>query len=394
METVYHDIQLVSFPLTFVYGLFFLLDPAPKDVFRNHVLARRLFGATLVIWAVYIGVTWSLGGALKDPVTKISVNLSRFYIFGSLLEIAFSALVDNRYPIVRKTRDRFILWGVFMSAMALNILFVPAPARNYLVVVAAVYYAYEVFAILRRYYRVYFNMRRNLDNYYSENVSNFTHWMLLSSHGLGIIGFSGIWLAFAPTLGLLIYMLAGIIFFTYMSYSLYRYTLSVGHIREVVMPSENEAYVENGTDVENGTYSGKQAEGRCPSTGFIGSADGDANPAFASLGEKVDAWIEDKGYTVPALTIQQLAQELGTNRTYLSDYVNSKYSLTFRNWVAQLRIDYAKRLLAGDSALSIHTIAEMTGYSYNNFITVFTKMSRISPSQWRKNHLKEQAQPS
>lgn len=111
MEIVYHNIQLVSFPLTFVYGLFFLLDPAPRDVFRNHALARRLFGATLIIWAVYIAITWSLGGELKDPVVRISVNLSRFYIFGSLLEIAFSALVDNRFPIVRKTRNRLILWA-------------------------------------------------------------------------------------------------------------------------------------------------------------------------------------------------------------------------------------------------------------------------------------------
>lgn len=372
METVYHNIQLVSFPLTFVYGLFFLLDPAPRDAFRNHVLARRLFGATLIIWAVYIAITWFLGGELKDPVVKISVNLSRFYIFGSLLEIAFSALVDNRFPIVRKTRNRLILWGVFMAAMALNILFVPAPAQKYVVIVAALYYAYEVYAILRRYYRVYFNMKRDMDNYYSENVSNFTHWMLLSSHGLGIIGFSGIGLAFAPTLGLLIYMVAGIIFFTYMSYSLYRYTLSVGHIKEIVMPDENEAEDK------------KQTEEQHPPAGE------DTNPTFVALGKKVDAWIENQGYAVHALTIQQLAVELGTNRTYLSDYVNSKYSLTFRNWIAQLRIDYSKRLLIGNSALSINTIAEMTGYSYNNFITVFTKMNRISPSQWRKNHVKEE----
>ena len=241
METAYYHIQLVSFPLTFVYGLFFLLDPAPKDMFRNHVLARRLFGATLIIWAVYIAITWFLGGEMKDPVARVSVNLSRFYIFGSLLEIAFSALVDNRFPIVRKTRDRLVLWGMFMAVMVLNILFVPAPVQKYVVIAAALYYAYEVYAILRRYYRVYFKMKRDMDNYYSENVSNFTRWMLLSSHGLGIIGFSGIGLAFAPTLGLLIYMVAGVVFFTYMSYSLYRYTLSVGHIKEIVMPAGNEA---------------------------------------------------------------------------------------------------------------------------------------------------------
>ena len=375
METVYHNIQLVSFPLTFVYGLFFLLDPAPVDVFRNHVQARRLFGATLIIWAVYIAITWLLGGELKDPIVRISANLSRFYIFGSLLEIAFSALVDSRFPIVRKTRNRLILWGVFMAVMALNILFVPAPAQKYVVIAAALYYAYEVYAILRRYYRVYFNMKRDMDNYYSENVSNFTSWMLFSSHGLGIIGFSGIGLAFAPTSGLLVYMAAGIIFFTYMSYSLYRYTLSVGHIKEIVMPAET------------GADNKEQAKEQHP------PIDEESNPVFAVLGKKVDAWIETRGYTVPALTIQQLAMELGTNRTYLSDYVNSKYSLSFRSWIAQLRIDYSKRLLAGDSDLSINTIAEMTGYSYNNFITVFTKMNRTSPTQWRRNHAKEEVQP-
>lgn len=371
MEIIYHNIQLVSFPLTFVYGLFFLLDPAPKDMFRNHVLARRLFGVTLIIWAVYIAITWLLGGELKDPLVKISVNLSRFYIFGSLLEIAFSALIDNRFPIVRKTRNKLISWGMFMVAMALNILFVPAPAQKYVVIAAALYYAYEVYAILRRYYRVYFNMKRDMDNYYSENVSNFTRWMLLSSHGLGIIGFSGIGLAFAPTLGLLIYMLAGIIFFTYMSYSLYRYTLSVGHIKEIVMLAENEAEDREQTE-----------EQHLP----LGE---DTNPTFAALDKKVNNWIDNQGYTASELTIQQLASELGTNRTYLSDYVNSKYSLSFRSWIAQLRIDYSKRLLIENSTLSINTIAEMTGYSYNNFITVFTKMNRVTPLQWRKNHVKE-----
>ena len=368
METVYHNIQLISFPLTFVYGLFFLLDPAPKDMFRNHVLARRLFGATLIIWATHIAITWSLGGELEDPVAKVSVNLSRFYIFGSLLEIAFSALVDNRFPIVRKTRNRLVLWGALMTVMALNILFVPVPVQKYVVIAAALYYAYEVYAILHRYYSVYANMKRDMDNYYSENVSNFTRWMLLSSHGLGIIGFSGIGLAFAPTLGLLIYMVAGILFFTYMSYSLYRYTLSVGHIKEIMLSAESEAEDKEQTE-----------EQRLP----VGE---DAHPAFVALERKVDEWIEDRGYTAPELTIQQLAVELGTNRTYLSDYVNSKYSLSFRSWIAQLRIDYSKRLLVGSSALSINTIAEMTGYSYNNFITVFTRMNRISPSQWRKNY--------
>lgn len=371
MEYLYHNIQLISFPLTFVYGLFFLLDPAPKDVFRNHALARRLFGATLIIWAAYIGVTWCLGDTLENPLIKISVNISRFYIFGSLLEIAFSALVDNRFPIVEKTCKRLILWVLFMAAMTLNILLVPPPVQIYVVIAAAVYYAYEVYAILKRYYRVYYNMKRNMDNYYSENVSSFTRWMLWSSHGLGLIGFSGIFLAFAPTFGLLIYMVFGVLFFTYMSYSLYRYTLSVGYIKEVVMTDENEADNDDADKEQNPPVSEE------------------THTKFISLEKKVNVWIENHGYTVPALTIQQLAVELETNRTYLSDYVNSKHGLTFRAWIARLRIDYAKQLLIGDSTLSIHKAAEMVGYSYNNFNIVFTRMNNISPAQWKEKCAKK-----
>ena len=138
---------------------------------------------------------------MKDPVARVSVNLSRFYIFGSLLEIAFSALVDNRFPIVRKTRDRLVLWGMFMAVMALNILFVPAPVQKYVVIAAALYYAYEVYAILRRYYRVYFKMKRDMDNYYSENVSNFTRWMLLSAWATVIAQFASCAFAFCFLIG-------------------------------------------------------------------------------------------------------------------------------------------------------------------------------------------------
>lgn len=262
-----------------------------------------------------------------------------------------------------------MMWGVFMAVMVMNILLVPTPVQKYVVIAAALYYAFEVYAILKRYYRLYYTMRRNMDNYYSENVSSFTHWMLLSSHGLGIIGFSGIGLAFAPTLGLLIYMALGIIFFTYMSYSLYRYTLSVGHIKEIVMIADNET---NDDQEQNPPISEQ------------------TNPTFITLDGKVNVWMENHGYLTPALTIEQLAVELETNRTYLSNYVNSKYDLSFRSWIAQQRIDYAKQLLIEDSTLSVNKAAEMVGYSHNNFRTVFTKMNNLSPTQWKKNNLKNE----
>lgn len=363
MEELYYKIQLISFPLVFVYGLFFLLDPAPEKVYRNHVLGRKLFGLTLLIWAVYIGMTYFFSIASINPIINVSVNLSRFYIFGSLLEIAFSALVDNHYPIVIKTRNRLILWVVYMTIMAINVLFVPEQYQWSVLFAAALYYAFEVYAILCRYFKVYKTMKTKMDNYHSKNVESFTKWMLASSYGLGAIGYSAIGLAFAPIIGLLLFMAVGILFFTYMSYSLYRYTLSIGYIKEAVMDSDDDISKE------------------------VQALNEEKNSVYIVLAEKIDDWIANDGYTQPSINIQQLATQLETNRTYLSNYINSKYSLTFRDWIAKLRIDYAKKLLLENPDLSVANVSQKVGYSNSNFTANFIKQYGMSPAQWRKKQL-------
>ncbi len=99
---------------------------------------------------------------------------------------------------------------------------------------------------------------------------------------------------------------------------------------------------------------------------------------------KLDVWIESKGFTKQGLTLDDLAMELNTNRTYLSSYINKFYNLSFRGWIASLRIEYSKELLLSGEELSSATIAAMVGYSPNGFINIFTKAEGISPVHWRK----------
>lgn len=106
------------------------------------------------------------------------------------------------------------------------------------------------------------------------------------------------------------------------------------------------------------------------------------------LTPKVDEWIKKQAYLEHGITIQQVAEQLSTNRTYLSQYINSCYGCNFNVWLAQLRIDEAKRLLLSSPALSIDRIANSTGFSSKaHFINTFKSSEGTTPGRWREEHI-------
>ena len=58
---------------------------------------------------------------------------------------------------------------------------------------------------------------------------------------------------------------------------------------------------------------------------------------------------------------------------------------TFRDFIAQLRIRYAKRMLLEHPELTVNAISEMCGFlSPSNFTNVFKEKEGKSPARWRK----------
>lgn len=100
-----------------------------------------------------------------------------------------------------------------------------------------------------------------------------------------------------------------------------------------------------------------------------------------------------KIYSIPKLTIDDVAKELNTNRTYLSEAINDFYSCNFNQFINELRIKEARILLATpeNEILKIEAIAEMVGFSSKSvFNESFKKYTGISPSFFRTNALIQQ----
>ncbi len=98
---------------------------------------------------------------------------------------------------------------------------------------------------------------------------------------------------------------------------------------------------------------------------------------------------EEKFYLQNDLRLASLAQILDTSPQLLSEYFNQSEGKTFFQYINELRVTEAKKLLINNRDTAILDVAYSSGFnSKSTFNTAFKNISGVSPSEWRKNQLK------
>ena len=94
--------------------------------------------------------------------------------------------------------------------------------------------------------------------------------------------------------------------------------------------------------------------------------------------------------TVPAAiysanheTLDEVADELHSNKTYVSKMVNNTYGVSFPELVNTLRVDYAEQYILSHREAKQSEVALNSGFlSASAFNTVFKKVTGVTPKVW------------
>lgn len=110
---------------------------------------------------------------------------------------------------------------------------------------------------------------------------------------------------------------------------------------------------------------------------------------IAAIASELERCMEtDKIYLNSRLTLNDLATAVGTNKTYISKYINSQGS-TFYDFINKYRIDEACRLIdqmATGDRLTMADVATLSGFnSVSSFNRYFSKVKGITPTTYLRD---------
>lgn len=89
------------------------------------------------------------------------------------------------------------------------------------------------------------------------------------------------------------------------------------------------------------------------------------------------------------IKISDLATELGTNITYVSECIRQCRGCTFPQFVANYRVEYAKQLLLQNPNKKISNVCDEAGFpTETTFFRTFKKVTGMSPSEWAAQNKK------
>ena len=356
-----------ALPLMIFFGAYFLLARTPdKAIFDNYLRSRRIMGCALLLLSANYAVHLFTEIRLRDIDAAILMNLSTYFLCYWLFSSALTTLLDRFYVTRRRMATHLAQWLLFTLAAGIILKWLPEGTTQKigLFVMAAWLVCYGL-TLARRLIKAYRRAVRLFDDTLSDDIAAYIRWLSIFTYWAVIFGVGCGLLTFLPDRYIFLWVFSSIPFYVYLFCSYMNYLLFYEQVERAL---------------EADTLTEPAAADDTPEPAA-------AMPTSirADIAARLEEWIAANGYTRPGLTITDVANDLLTNRTYLSSYINTTYDTTFREWITRLRIEYAKRLLLGSPELTVQDVSERSGFqSTSHFIRIFKERTACPPAKWRK----------
>lgn len=364
--SLYHLSLITALPLMLFFGFHMLFAPVPekKDI-SNFLLSRKLMGFTLLILSANYMVHLFVGPRSIDRSAAILMNMETYFLCYWLFTAAMMTLLDRSFITRRRFVRNIIFWLVYsLVASAVSILSGKLELSGIfiLVLILLFYGLYLTSHILKNYRRA----TKMFADTRSDDIGAYIRWLSIFTYLSVAYGVGCALFTFIPDEYVFIWILSSIPFYIYLFCCYQNYIFFFENVENAIIEEENTLCAE-------ATEQGEADNPDEPHPGY-----------HADIALRIDEWIGKEGFRTPGITLKDLSQHLGTNRTYLSQYINTVFKKPFRDWISDLRIEYAKQLMVQCPQMKILDVSESSGFlSLSHFFRTFSEKVGCSPAKWR-----------
>lgn len=373
---IYHYSLCVSLTLLLFFSFRFLFGKLPdKQIFRQYRISRMLMGIALLDLAANYSVHLFLTPRLAAPINAILMNLCTYWLAVWLFGSALMMLLDKRYV----TRKRFIRhiagWMAYCLVVLILWCYVPSNLLNSIVpILLAVAFCVYAVGVAHKVFATFRKATRKLDNYYSDDAAVYIRWMSVFTYWAIVFGVGQGIFTFVPDRYVYLWIISAIPFYIYLYVSYANYLLMYEHVANAINTYEDQEEY----DIENFVENRDRDNGQT-----ISSTTRISKQQEEMLKSNIQKWFDDKEFTNGGLTIEDIARQTASNRTYVSHFVNTHYGMSFREWINYLRLQYAKDIMLKSPDKSVAEIAIESGYlSTSYFSRIFKETEGLTPGRW------------
>jgi len=370
------NMELMQFTaIVLMIGLTLKLLLLPRRVEENNVTGRSrwlMFGGTALLGVQFV-LQMALGLREKGVTQAVMLNLTVFTLVSWLLSLAILRL------LTRGRLSRMDAWlgggvwaaeTVLISAAAMtdgetllsdtHRLQTAETVGSVLYFAMQCYYTVRVVTLLRR-------MRCSLNDYYDYDISQRIEWMQVSIWVLSLLSLFVPAVIFAPGRWLMGF---AVVFF----YGTWYFVDSFCAYVKGSMPRKVE----------------ESEELRMKSEEFA-AADSDGNGAGTGLADEqqermesaVAQWTAQGGHRKSGLNKSMVAGQMGVSVNLLSQWLRHR-NQNFWDWLSDLRIEEAKRIISEHPDWTNEAIADHCGFNDRSaFQKKFKQKTGLTPAEWQ-----------
>ena len=346
--------------------------------------ARWLMAGGTALMVVHFAIQLKTGLRLQGVTQSVMLNLAML-IPASYLFARAILLLQRRGNL--SLADRWTgpaVWTVTMAMLAVAALTDGEPLLSNTPELRIAEKAGAVLYMLMQGYYTWRHsvsivaMRRALHNYYDRNTDGMLRWMQYSIVGLMLLALLVPVAIFSSGPGMLIVAFAVYFFLFYLVDSFCFYLTSPA-------PERMQAAEQNADKVEE---EASREQALIPSSQ---RAEEDNNVAVLSpevmneVEQAVEAWKARGGYCQTGLLQPLAAQDIGITRYRLTAWLHQR-GLKYTEWIALLRIEEAKRIIAAHPDWSNDAVAQHCGFTDRTVLQrTFKKIEGITPQKYLEN---------